>query len=404
MVTSPKAVKSTRHAKVLTAFRTAADATDPYREGLWTVVLYAAQVRAYQLPTLNNPDQWPGGAKAYAQAQDTWANTTGTLQGWSLSTLRNVIAIPQELINASSQNIIPGLNASIEITRLLINNPSSPSLRSALNGQLQLLNILFGSYSSQISALITSLEGQATVFDADAQVMKTLAAQALATAGNEKHLIEQLNQKIDSLNADIKAAAVAIAGGSLVGVLGIGMGILAVVLAPATGGVSLFLLVPAILITAGGAAIIALNAKKIEDDKAAIAALNGQIGKASGDITLLNAMSQTLTGFAGQVDKLKSALGAIVAPWQASENYLTTTINQINTIEKPTTENWTQVEGELNDILTGWNNLITEMNRLKADAQVAPNSNLQIGMSSEQVQQAMNSAPKVSLLQYLTAA
>lgn len=395
---------STRHHTVLKGIQTARDANDPYRQGLWTVVLYSAQVRAYQLPQLANPNQWPGGAQAYQQAQLNWANTTGTLQGWTLSTLRNLIALPDQLINASTQNIIPGLNSAITLSQILIQNPNNQGARSGLMTQLQILNALFGGYSSQITALVQSLHNQATAFDADARTMSTLAAQALQAAGNERQLIQNLNQQIASLNADIKAAAVAIAGGSFVSVLGIGMGILAFVLAPATGGVSLALLIPATLITAGGAVIIALNSKKIVDDKNAISALNNQISQASGDIVLLNTMSTTLSGFSSQVDQLKSALNAIVAPWQGASTYLATTINEINSIENATSENWTQVCNELNDILTGWNSLVTTMNQLEADAQVAPSTNLQLGMSQTEVQQSMNAAQKVTLVQYLTQA
>jgi hypothetical protein len=400
----PAAVRTLRHANVLSGIQVAKDANNPYRQGLWTVVFYSAQVRAYQFPKISNPNQWPGGATAYQQALDTWANTTGTLQGWTLSTLQNVIAIPQQLINASTQNIIPGLNTSIQLSQLLIQNPNNPSLKAGLMTTLQILNIFFGQYSSQIKALVQSLQNQATVFDADAKVMNTLASQALQTAGNEKQLIVNLNQQIANLNSDITASAVAIAGGSLASILGIGMGILGIVLAPVTGGISLALLVPAVLITAGGAYIIALNSMKIEQDKAAIAGLNNQISLASADITLLNVMATTLTGFSSQVDALKSALNAILVPWEASQTYLTNTIAEINSIENATSDNWTQVCNELTDILNGWNGLIVVMNQLEADAQVAPTSNLQLGMSDTQVQQVMNASPKVSLVQYLSRA
>src|ERR1700682_2789790 len=99
---NPKpAVTTMRHAHVLTGIQTAKDANNPYREGLWTVVLYSAQVRAYQLPQLKNPKEWPGGDSAYQKANVAWATTTGKLQGWANSTLRNLIGLPQQLMTAS---------------------------------------------------------------------------------------------------------------------------------------------------------------------------------------------------------------------------------------------------------------------------------------------------------------
>ncbi len=375
-----------------------------YRDGIYTLVQYSTQVRGYQIPVLANPDQWPGGKDAYQKTLEIWANTTGKLQSWTYSTLQNLIATPDQLINSSTQVILPRLNASIGLTEILIRNPTDADARKGLMDMLAGTNLYFGMYSSQIQSLIQSLNDQSKVFDANADVMNKLAADALKTAGNEQQLIVKLNDRIAALNSDITAAALAIAGGSFVAVLGIGMGILGIVLAPFTGGVSLTLLIPAAVITAGGAAIIALNSIKIKQDKDAIEEANKQISKASGDITLLNAMATTLKGFAGQTGTLKTALAVIVAPWNEASTYLTNTIREIDAIEHATTDDWLKVCDELTSVRNGWNVMIDEMKQLRADADVAPGSKLTLGMSESEVRYNMNSSVKVTAVQYLTHA
>jgi hypothetical protein len=396
-------LRTMRHAPVLTGIQIARDANDAFRQGLWTIVLCSGQVRAYQLPSLSNPARWPGGPAAFEQTQSTWTNTTGALQTWTRTTLRHLIAIPQQLLSTSTHNIVPILQASINLIQSLVLK-SDQGTQDRLMTELQMLNILFRQNSSQMSALIQSVQPQFTVFDAGAATMKTLAFQALQAAGNEKQLIQNLNLQIATLHSDITSAAVAIAGGSLAAVAGIGMGILGIVLAPAAAGVTLALLVPAALITAGGVYMIALDSLKIEQDTSAISSLNTQISQLSGDIVLVNIMASTLTSFSSQVGALRNALNAILAPWEAARSYVANMINEINATQTVSRKAWQRVNGELSDILNGWNSLIAVMSQLEADAQVAPGSNLQLGMSEAQVHEAMNASPKVPLVQYVTAA
>jgi hypothetical protein len=386
------------------AIRAASASTDDYKTELYVLVNYAAQVKAYQLPNLVNPDQWPGGAAAYQQTATSWQGLTGTLQGWALSTLKNVIELPPFLLQNSTQVVEPTLTAALGYTQVLIQDPSNTVARAALMTNLGLLSTNFTQYSGMTAPLVTSLESEADVFDANAQLMQTIAANALQTAGNDQQLIVQLNSQIDQLNNDIKALAVAIAGGSIATIAGLVMGIVGIVLAPATGGVSLALLVPAGVILAGGVAIIALDSVKIQQDKAAISALNDQINSALADITLVNVMSGTLSGFAAQVDSLKSALSVVVAPWEAAETYFTDTLATLSSIESPSTSDWTQVQAELTEISAEWAALMTTVQGLVLDPQVSPNAQIQLGMTSEQIEAAIGQAGTTSLITYLGAA
>lgn len=377
------------------------DTADQYKQELYLIINYAAQMKAYQLPILHDSSTWPGGNDAYQQANLTWADMTGKLQAWALSTLKNVTELPATLLQNSSQVVVPTLNGAISICQLLIQDPGNITAKNSLMTDLHLLSINFTQFSAMTQPLIDSLEGQATVFDQDAQTMQTIADQALQTVGTDQKKINDLNKMISDLQNDIKSRSAAIAGGVFVTIAGIVIGVVAIVLAPATGGVSLALLVPAGLIIAGGVAIIALNAIAIQNDKTAIDQLNTQITNYGADILLLQSMASTLNGFASQVDTLKNALGAIVQPWQSAEDYFISTINTLSSIENATSSDWQQINNELQDILVNWNSLMNNVSQLQMSAQVS-SAKLTVGMSENDVQQALNAAPKVDLIQYLT--
>lgn len=395
-----------RHLDVLRKALSDADTgAAQYKTDLFGIITYAGQVRGYVLPNLNNPDQWPGGASAYQATQTAWSETTGVLQGWAQSTLNNLTALPVTLVNNGTQVVSPALGSAIGAAQQLQSSPNDQAAKSELMFTLDLLSSNLNLMSGMTVPLITSMQNQATVFDQNAAAMNAIAAAALQTAGNDAGQITQLNQQISSLQSDIKAQTAAIVGGSLVSVLGIGMGILAIALAPATGGMSLFLLVPAVLITAGGALIIGLSAAKIVQDKAAIKAAGDSISSYNADVLSVNAMSTTLTGFSGQVDAMKSSLDTVVAPWQAAETYFTTTLATIGEIEGASAQDWAQVSQELQEIQSGWNSLMTTAADLNlSKSQVATNVSLSLTMTDAEITQTLAGATNVPMSRYLVAA
>lgn len=395
-----------KHLDVLRQALSDADAgAARYKDDLFGIITYAGQVRGYVLPNLNNPDQWPGGASAYQATQTAWSEATGVLQGWAQSTLNNLTALPVTLVNNGTQVVSPALGSAISAAQMLQSSPNDQPAKNELMFTLDLISSNLNLMSGMTAPVITSMQNQATVFDQNAATMNAIAAAALQTAGNDQAQIKQLNQTISNLQSDIKAQAAVIAGGSLVAVLGIGMGILAIALAPATGGMSLFLLVPAILITAGGAVIIGLSAERIVQDKAAIKAAGDKISTYNADVVSVNAMSTTLTGFSGQVDAMKSSLDTVVAPWQAAETYFTSTLATLGEIERASSQDWAQVSQELQEIQSGWSSLMTTAADLNlSKSQVATNVSLSLTMSDAEITQTLAAATNVPLSQYLVAA
>lgn len=389
------------HGNLRDALASATAADTSYKDSLFEIVNYAGQVHAYQLPVLTNPSIWPGGAGAYQQTVTTWSVTTGTLQGWAQGTLKNLTALPGTLLQNGTQVVSPTLKAAVASAEQLVTYPKDEAAKANLHFTLSTLAINFGLQAGLTAPLIASMQGQSMVFDQNATLMASLAADALKAAGNARKEIEQLNQDIRRLESEIKAAAAAIAGGSLAAVLGIGMGILAVVLAPATGGVSLFLLIPAILITGGGAYIVALNAKKIVDAKEAIKAAANKITTFNADVASVNTMAGTLSGLSGQVESMKSALNTIVAPWVAAQTYFAETESTIDNLGSST--EWQQVLDSLVQIQTQWGSFMTTVEGLQLNTDVRTKADLTLTMSQEQVEATLSRATPIPIIQYLAA-
>ncbi|WP_018609521.1 hypothetical protein [Uliginosibacterium gangwonense] len=389
---------------VLSAALSASNDTYPkYKDAILKIMTYSAQVKGYVLPGLSHAENWPGGKDVYAKTQEDWAKTTGSLRAWAVNVLEDLTFMPEYLLRGSVLIIIPTLDVCISDVDRLIKNPKDQRFKQDLLDNLNILDEKFKGYNGRIDTLIKTLEDQRNVFDTQAAQMRTIADNAMKTKGVDQNKIKKLNQEIDQLQADITARAIAIAGGSVAAILGIAIGVVGIGLAVATGGVSLFLLIPALLITAGGAYIIATNAIQIEEDKAKIAIDSAHITELEADVVLLQKMSETLSGFANQVAEMKTALSTIIQPWSETSKYLQASIATIKGMEESTSDDWVAVKGQLELIRTGWDVVTATMKEITIDGKMYPNAKLEIGMNDTQVKQALDASKSVNIVQYLAA-
>lgn len=371
-----------------------------YKKQLLFLDNYAAQVKTYRLPQLVDPSTWPGGKDAYTKADITWRDTASKLKAWSDSTLVDIRSLPIKLIKHSNESIIPNIDADKKICQILIRDPSNKLAKDDLLNHLNLLSIDFDERSKEITELISDLESESTVFDDNAKIMQNIVNDAMNTSGVDKKKIDDLSAEITKLNDDIYSATWGIIGGAVATLAGIGMCIAGIVLTIPTGGVSLTLLIPGIVILGGGATCVALNSIEIIEDKQLIENDSKAIDNYNLDIVTLDLMSKELNKFSSQLDKLKNALSVVCKPWINARDYFKNAISEINSIETMNPEDWQKVSDELNDISDNWNTIIEIMNEIKLDNYVCK-TNLSIGMSAEDVKKAIDGSDKVSIESYL---
>jgi CRISPR/Cas system CMR-associated protein Cmr5 small subunit len=377
------------------SIQAAQDGAGDYKNALYLLVSYAAQLKAYKWPD-NPPEGWD-------EAQKTWASMTGTLKGWVYGTLETVTKIPKELLDSSSITIIPKLDTAIYDAGVLAKNPKDTSAKKdLLEITLPALTSKFNEFSTQTTALLYRLEDQATVFDGDAKTIHDNADKALKKAAEDADTIKELTQQIQALRADITVAALAIAGGSILLVTGVVMVGAAIALAGASEGMSLFLLVPAGITAGAGAYIIATNAERIKKDQREIDEKVNQVAKNNKDLVFLNTVASDLGGFASKVEEMKNALSVIAKPWQEAENYFTHAYNELIDVEaKP--EDWLAFQNELLQIEKDWNNLMPIMEQLLLAANMVKDTKIEIGMDENQVKQALDKGKSVDIFKYIAA-
>jgi hypothetical protein len=169
-----------------------------YKNALWLLVNYAAQLKAYQWPTnvQHPPEGWD-------EAKKTWEDMTHRLLGWAYGTLETVTKIPKELLDSSSITIIPKLDTAIYDARFLVKNPNDTvAKKELLESTLPPLANKFNEFSTQTTALLYRLENQATVFDENAKKMKDIAELAdragLNTMASD---LRQFASRVDGLKS-----------------------------------------------------------------------------------------------------------------------------------------------------------------------------------------------------------
>jgi hypothetical protein len=366
-----------------------------YKTALWSLISYAAQLKAYQFPTdvQHPPEGWD-------EAQKTWAGMTGTLSGWAYSTLAMVIKIPTELLQSSDLTILPSLRRAIDEAGLLVNNPNDTAAKKdLLEITLPALATKFREFSSWTTALVYRLENQATVFDQDAKTMQDIANIALKAAGTDADKIKQLTQEIQSLRDDFTSHAQSTAG-EAIATSAVTMALLVLPSAPGTLSL-LALMVPAVLITTGGKKIVATNTQRIVYDAEKIDDAINKIETLNAEITFLNTVASNLQQFASQVDGLKNALSVVAQPWQSAENYFTQAYNDLIDVEVKK-EDWLLLRNELQEIENDWKALMPTMKQLLLDVEFS-NAKLEIGMDENQVRQALDNRNSVDIIEYLAA-
>jgi predicted RNase H-like nuclease (RuvC/YqgF family) len=381
------------------SIQAAQDGAGDYKKALYLLLSYAAQLTAYKFPTnvQHPPEGWD-------EAQKTWANLTGTLEGWAYGTLKTVITFPEELRKSSELIILPTLQTAINEAGMLVENPNDTAAKKELlESTLPFLATKFREFSSQTAALVYNLENQATVFDPGAKKLQEIARTAMQEAGADAKTIKRLTADIQRLRADITEHGWAIAGGSIAAVAGVAMGVLPLKLAPVIEGMSLSLLVPAVLITtSGGAYIVGTNTQRIQNDKKKIYDMTNKMNTLNAAITFLNMAASDLQQFASQVDGLRSDLSMVVQPWRSAEEYFTHTINTLNDIENASSEDWQQVQNELQEIENDWNALMTTLSGLQLVVKVY-DAQVEAGMEENQVQQALDNGKAVDIIEYIAA-
>ncbi|NOS89265.1 MAG: hypothetical protein HOP34_12140 [Methylococcaceae bacterium] len=365
------------------------DTQGAYQQDVTNVCAQMSLVMASTLPYLNTlPADWDAVTTAYQQARkDALA--------WTNQVYAQLQETPED-VERYNDVISKVLDDAITQAQALITNPNDSFANMSLKADLKTLSSKF----SLINTFIISCQdafkefGYTILPDAAAQ-LSTVANDAYQDQKLDEAKIAEYKKQIEALNQEITALAVEIGLNSAAIATEATMG---AVTAAETGGISL---ICAGVMIAASATVIALDAIKLEKDKAQLTTLHAELDSTSQDAASLQNVGDTYKKLAADTGALSTSVDGISTAWTALESDMNTAIADLNSAMTDAAFN--DYQAVYNDLVATqnyWNDVYGDAVSLEINVQGNPAA-LAIGMTSDQVDAAINANPTVDFVTYI---
>jgi phage host-nuclease inhibitor protein Gam len=347
-------------------------------------------VLSSSLPTLlNKPADWQDFVNAYVQA-----NTEAL--GWVNNVLARLLSVPDD-VRGYNNIIVQILADANNQATILIQNPNNAMalslLKNDLNGLLSQLSLV----TTFISGAVASINSFKNQLPDMAAQLTIIATKSAADSNADQAQIKELQDAIDSLNTEIKSLTADIVGLAIADAAALTLGTIATVAAWPVGAATWLVFGPVVAVAT---TFIVLDGIKISEDKALINQKTGVMNSLTADVSTLNTLSKSYSEMSQQADLIETNLSAILAEWSILESEVNQAVTDINTaIADANTADFVEVQAEIADAMNAWNEAYTQAGALHLELAVNPAS-LAIGMSSEDVQNAMAKTDSVDIIQY----
>lgn len=366
------------------------EAQKTYKQNVVVVNTLVTGVLTSKLPTLNqNPPHWVDFTTAYQEANShalTWVNNV----------MGPLLAVPDSVQNYNTiiSKLLQDAKSQAET---LANQPGNKMALAILNNDLSNLSSQFSTITTFISGAITGIEHFQDILPDLATRLQVIADNSTKDAKADQSQINQLNQAIANLQADIKSLTESIVVLGIVDGVAIILGTVATIAAWPAGAIVWVVLAPAVAVAS---TFIAIDANKIKADKALIEAKQQQISGITADVATLHILAQNFAFMAAQTQQIESNLKAVLSEWQTLESDVNTSIMDIRTATSDASSaNFNAVVNELDNAISAWNAAYTQAGALHLDLQVN-NAELQVGMSSDEVQTAVANGTTMGIIKY----
>jgi hypothetical protein len=370
-----------------------AQAVTAYQTNVVTVNTYVNNVLSSSLPSVNpQPQDWSNYVTAWEQASSdalTWVNQC----------MSRLLSVPQDVENYNP--IISTLLAdAITQTNTLITNPNNQAALAALTNDLNQIPTQLQVVEVFIAGAIQALQNFQDVLPSMATQLQNLSQLAASDNKADQAQIANLQAQVNQLQNDINSLTAAIVGLSIADAAALTLGIIASIAAFPVGLATWFVLGPAVAVAT---TYIALDAEKIEADKAAINQTQSQMSQLTAACSILATMSTNYGNLATQSQTIQTALQAILGAWRAMAGDLIVAISDAQTaISDKNANNFQAVLQDLQGAQTEWQTTNAQAAGLVVNLQVN-NAQLQIGMSQSTVQQTLHGGQVMSLIQYFNS-
>lgn len=367
-----------------------ATAQNTYKENVIAVNTLVNSVLTSNLPVLNQtPPDWNDFVTAYVAARSD-------ALGWVNGVLAQLIDVPGEV---RAYNTIISLllgDATAQATALL-QNPNNNIALTALNNDLTGLSAQLSVVQIFVSGTLNSIRNFKDTLPDMAAQLNTIATKSAQDANADQAQIDQLKQQITQLQNDISSLTAAIVGLSIADGVALTLGTVVTIAAWPIGALTWLFLGPAVAVAS---TFIALDAIQLQADKDEINTLTGEITGLTADVATLQLLAQNYSAMAAQTELIEDNLQAILDAWQILQNDVNAAITDIQAAQRDTgSKQFTAVMTDIADATSAWNDAYNQAGALALDIQINT-AELQVGMSSEQVQAAMAQGQSMGAIQY----
>jgi len=367
-----------------------AQAQTTYKENVVAVNTLVTSVLTSSLPTLfQNPPDWQDFVNAYTTAN-------GEALNWVNNVMARLLDVPDEV---QGYNIIISqlLQDAKTQASTLINQPSDKTALQILNQDLTGLSNQLNIVVTFISGAVTNIQSFKDKLPDMAAQLQTIAKKSSKDADADQAQIDKLNADIARLQNEIKSLTASIIALGIVDGVALTIGVVTTIALWPVGAAVWFVMGPAVAVAS---TYIALDALKIKADKAQIEQDQQLITGLTADVATLHVLANNYADMANQAEAIETNLKAILAEWQTLESDVNAAIADIRTaISDTSSANFQAVLNDINNAITEWNDAYAQAGSLHLDLQVN-NAQLQIGMSSSDVQNALASGETLGIIEY----
>ncbi len=284
----------------------------------------------------------PGLANVNTSLATAQANATN----WTTTISANVQNQLQALIDYNSLYVplASSINSAISaIKQATTTNPPSPSTMSNLAAELaalqsQMQTNLYGSGGTASAPLPASALGvynQMTAYQTavanDASVFSGYSTLAFNSKTGINAQIKQYNDDIDADNAAMAKDRAMIAGGAAMIVTGVLICIVAVALAPETGGVTIAAIgTVGVAAVAGGAVMIGVASHDLNSKESDVANKLVAIANDQTELVNLTTLNTACSNVSSHASDIYGAMDTIFTSWQQMDNNMSSVISALN--------------------------------------------------------------------------
>lgn len=319
--------------------------------------------------------------------------------GWTNNVLAKLLNVP-DAVRSYNGVITQIFSDALAQTETLSKDPSNKIALNILNNDLKNLSSQMGIISTYINGTVQSVSKFKSKLPEMADRLEKLADLSKKEKGVDQSQIEKfekdikkLNDEIASLTGEIIALGIADAAAIGIGTLGYFMPFPANVAIWAFAGIAI------------GAAttVIIVDGIKISQDQKQIEAYQTEIKGLTQDVTVLTTIANNFISLSNEVEKIQDNAQQVLDAWLLLEHDINNAISNICTaIADEQKRDFNKVAEDLREASKEWDESYKYANTLHLDLE-ANNAEIKIGMSPEEVKQAVADGKKVGIIEYLNA-